>query len=45
MKKLLVKIVVLKQQETILYDTNRDAQLVHCIVRSVPIFQPYPRMI
>ena len=43
--KFLVNIVEPKLQETILYDTKRDAQLERYIAPSVPTFQHCPRMI
>ena len=44
-KNLHVKIVVPKQQETILYVTRRDVQLEQCIVPNVPISPQNPKTI
>ena len=44
-KKLHVKNVVPKLQETILYVTRRDVQLEHCIVPNVPISPQNHKMI
>ena len=44
-KKLLLKIVVPKLQETLLYDPKKDAQLEPCIAHSVPTFQHCRKMI
>ena len=44
-KKLQVKIVVTKLQETILYGTRRVVLLVHCIVLNVPISPQNPKTI
>ena len=43
-KKLHVKIELPKLQETLLYDTKRDAQLEPCIAPSAPTFQHCPRL-
>ena len=44
-KKLRVKNVVPKLQETILYGTRRDVQLEHCIVPIVPSSPQNPKTI